>query len=189
MPPAGQFWPQAPQLAGSVVRSAQVPPQSVGAEAGQVQAPEMQLARVAHWLPHAPQLFTSLASSAHTVPQLTCVGSGQKQAPVVHTAPVGQSCPQVPQLFGSVCRSTHVLPHAFGGVPAVPQGWQTPETQTPAPHARPQAPQLFGSLDKSKHPLVVPQLTSVPVHRQAPPVHVAVEGQPLPQVPQLFMSF
>ena len=95
--PPPQLRPQAPQLAGSVMVSTQVPPlpppapQIVEAEVGHAeQVPLTQVWPPAHFRLQLPQAAGLLERSAHTVPQLTCPVA-HAQTPAVQVDPVGHA--------------------------------------------------------------------------------------------------
>lgn len=125
--------PQAPQLLGSEVRSAQLPlPQSVW--------PPGQLA-AAHWpfwqpgwftqtVPQAPQLLLSVLTSTQACPQ-TCWPFGQAavQTPFSHASSPAQALPQAPQLSAALPRLVQALS----------------QQTRPFEQALPQMPQLFES--------------------------------------------
>lgn len=106
--PAAQASPQAPQLFGSAVRSAQ-PPAQVTNPAGQTQTALVQVAPAMQEFPHPPQLAGSLFTSVQRLPQFTSP-RGQAHCPLMHVAPLGQECPQAPQLEISLVRSLHTPP-------------------------------------------------------------------------------
>jgi hypothetical protein len=62
--PAGQAWPQLPQLAALLVRLAQVPLHSISPVA-QPQCPPMQGVPAGHAVPQAPQLVGLVSRSTH----------------------------------------------------------------------------------------------------------------------------
>jgi hypothetical protein len=114
--PAGQLTPQAPQFAGSLVRSTQAPPQSVppvqpiGVHApltqasplahsesvlhteGPVHTPAEQIWPATQATPHAPQLAASLRRSMQVPPQsVPALQPCAAHLPPVHTCPAAQS--------------------------------------------------------------------------------------------------
>jgi len=129
--PEGQTLPHAPQLAGSLARDTQVPPQ-LTCPVGHAHWPATHVVPPAHALPHAPQFAPSLPMSTHApahdtrpVPQVVL------QIPALHTRPVPQAFPQVPQFCASLARDTHVPPHevSFPGQTHAP-----PLQNVPPPH-------------------------------------------------------
>jgi hypothetical protein len=118
--PVGHCFPHAPQLFGSLVRSAHAPwaLQSIW-PVGHTHWPDTHAPPVSHAVPHAPQLLGSLEISTQPLPGQVCLPAGQAHAvtagvPVVwHVAPCRQTLPQLPQLKLSVAKSTQA-----GGGPA-----------------------------------------------------------------------
>lgn len=105
--------PQAPQLAGSLARDTQVPPQLTWPE-GHAHCPLTHVVPPAQVLPHAPQFAPSLCVSMHApahetspVPQVVV------QVPALQTRPVPQALPQPPQFCASLASATQVPRHAI----------------------------------------------------------------------------
>jgi len=107
MKPSGHFFPQPPQLSGSVVSRTHSPPQStfpfelpasfpLGLQLPAVQAPSRQTSPFAHFTPHAPQLSRSATMLVHRSLQSTCPG-GQPHVPFKHSWLLGQTVPHAPQ--------------------------------------------------------------------------------------------
>jgi hypothetical protein len=136
--PVAQAFPQAPQFAGLVAVSTQVPPQSV-VPVGQPQAPPMQTLPPLQVVPQAPQLALSDLVSTHEPPQLVRVPAQlAPQVPTEQTWPAVQAVVHEPQWAGSAFTSTQV-----------PEQSRLPGSQTQAPFEQilppeqvvPQAPQ------------------------------------------------
>lgn len=107
----------------------------------------------------------------------------QLQVPLTQEEPEPQALPHVPQSA------------AFVGPLQVPSGHFVPDVQvdeqvavlsqtSPLAHAKQLVPQWSG-LDWTQVP---PQLTKPPVQTQVPAVHVLPLAQPLPHVPQFWLS-
>jgi hypothetical protein len=157
--PAGQTVPQAPQLAGSVWRSAHIPssastPQQVcpAEQFGQLRVPPQPSLTVPHW----PGL------------QLGC---GVQQLPAKQIWPGSQVLSQMPQFSGSVWRSVHSSPQQVrpGSQHSPAAAQQDPASQHVAPqqmsppgqHTEPQqvwvlgqhsAPQQLSPLEQHTEP-------------------------------------
>lgn len=129
--PAGQAWPQLPQLFRSTWRSAQnLPPPastppSAGATAVQVirfvaqfnaQCPIEHTCPAAHAVVQLPQCIRSVWTSAQMPPHAIS-GEGQSSAhmPPAHVWPVGHAWSHMPQLSRSVCTLMHESPHIMSG--------------------------------------------------------------------------
>jgi hypothetical protein len=192
---APQAFPQAPQLAGSLERSAQVPAQQA-LPAGQspllpqVQAPLTQLSPAAQTVPQLPH---ALFSGVQTPLQQTWPGTqfaslaqpdAQKLAPVAGL--VWQCWPATQQV---PAQQTWPAPQA---VPQLPQwlsvfsGVQTPPQQPwPVVQTVPQAPQLLGSLRMLTQTLLQQPKKLL---QQAPPQQRWLARQCRPHEPQWFAS-
>jgi hypothetical protein len=136
-----QTAPQAPQFCSSVMVSAQVPMQSVGAAAGQAQAPDAHSLPPVHARPQPLQCRASRAVSTHSgeepVHRVTVAGEvSQVQAPPLQV-PRPQARVQLPQNCLSVCRSTHFEPQRSGALAGQPQvpAWHVPPLAQGFPHA------------------------------------------------------
>jgi hypothetical protein len=116
---AVQVVPQAPQLAGSSLRSTHTPLQLV-VGAGHAQVPALHSKPCAHVLPQAPQLSSSVCVSTQLAPHcVRAVPQDETHAPLLHVSPAPQTLPHAPQLFGSL-----------------PVGTQTPlQSASPTGHA------------------------------------------------------
>lgn len=181
--------PHAPQFAGSLVTSTQVPPQSVIA-ASHTHAPAVQICPPVHATLQPPQLFTSDVVSMHEPVQST---SGavhiEPHMPRVHVSPgFGQAVPHMPQFAVSVSRSMQMPVQAV-----CPAGHVhvLAEQVCPPAHAIPHAPQLRSSLRVSMHPpahIICPagQVIAPPVH--APAEHICVALHIVVHAPQWFGS-
>ena len=97
--PVGHAVPHVAQLAMSVCRLWQVPPQFDSPT--EQHAPERHGSPAAHTWPQVPQLLMSFNRSRHAELQ-AFIPVGQLQTPFVQLAPVGHAWPQVPQLLTSV---------------------------------------------------------------------------------------
>ena len=120
--PAGQIFPQVPQLTGSSAVETQAPPQEVWPEAqALLHRPPVQTEPSAQEMPHRPQWRGSLARLAHWggEPQET-LPTGHPQVLLAHTMPPVQRMPQPPQLLASEVRSTQALPQFLSGAAQVP---------------------------------------------------------------------
>ena len=98
--PSAQAVAQAPQCAESLLRSAQVSPQTVKPKAEQPQAPFTQASAVGHACPQAPQLLAFFERSTQLPPHAV-KPAPQVQAPAAQIWSAAQACPQLPQLRGS----------------------------------------------------------------------------------------
>jgi hypothetical protein len=120
--PAGQIFPQVPQLLGSLAVETQAPPHEVWPEAQVLlHRPPVQTDPSAHEMPHRPQCRGSLVRFAHWggEPHET-LPTGQPQVLLAQTMPPVQRMPQPPQLFESEVRSTQALPQFLSGVAQLP---------------------------------------------------------------------
>jgi hypothetical protein len=139
--PPAQTWPQAPQLALSLLRFAQEPPASAppsalppsdvpplaaqrlcpaAQEAEHVahvaQTPPLHDVPAVHAVPQVPQFTLSVCVSAQNGPasalHMVCVAAHTEvHAPAVQAFPAGHTVPHFPQLVGSVPSVAHVVPH------------------------------------------------------------------------------
>jgi hypothetical protein len=102
-----QATPQAPQFVALVLRSAQIPAQSV-VPVGHAQLPFEQTRLPKQTCEQKPQLVLSVRRSTHAFPHFA---SPEPQLfwqfPVLHTCPFMQRLPHEPQLLGLHWRSTH----------------------------------------------------------------------------------
>ena len=160
--PAGQAAPQDPQFAGSIDVLTHVPPQTDGADVGQLQVPPEHVRPPVHVevaLVHAPQCVESVLVSMHLpVPQSTVPPLQTSwHVPATQVLPVVvQSLPQDPQFFESLLLSlqTAGVPHAMKPVPHEAVHDVTPAVvlhTSPAAHFLPQTPQLLMSDVMSRH--------------------------------------
>src|SRR4051812_41820647 len=150
-----QTWPlphavaQVPQCFASLVRSAQLPLQSVNPWLHMlptgVHWPATHGTPTPHTVPQAPQFFGSLFLSTQKLPHLVLPPPQvTEQTPAEQTWLALHVVPQAPQFLGSLLLSTQRLPHLVLPPPQVRA--HTPAEQTwPALHTVPQAPQLLGS--------------------------------------------
>jgi hypothetical protein len=162
-----QALPQAPQWAGSVIVSVQLPEHDVSEpQPVRVHEPARQLESV-HPLPQPLQLFTSVCRFTHAPLQLVSPG-GQAltQLPAVQVLPPPQLVVQVPQNCGSVCPLTQAWPPPWiaqsSGEPALHVSLHAPPAHFGVPVLDPdtgsaqtlvQLPQWFTSVCSSKQPL------------------------------------
>jgi hypothetical protein len=175
--PAGQLLPHIPQLALSVMVSAQeatpIAVQRVCPEghAGGWQTPIAQVSPAAQAVPQAPQLAVLVARSKHigagaVGAQSVCpVGHirGATQAPAVHDWPAGQALSQRPQWLLSVLVLTQPPPQSVWPVMQVIAGAHIPARHTSvAEHARSHIPQCSGLVCVSTQP--PPQTISPGLH-------------------------
>jgi hypothetical protein len=173
--------PQAPQLAGSLPVSVQVPPQLVwGSE--QAHTPFTQLVPARQALPQAPQWLFELGRCAQAPLQLVRPAAQvAAQEPLLHTLPSAQRWPQDPQLRGSLAGSTQASPQRTAPAAQTQllplQIWETPQ-------ALPQAPQFCSSEETLMHelPQVVKPVAQVAAQR--PRLQTWPAAQALPQLPQ-----
>lgn len=182
---AGQEIPQPPQFIGSVrvdshpVTQQASPAIQTSAHAAQLVAligvqvpPQQRSVPAEQLLPQLPQFASSFGT----------------QLPPQHRVPPVQTTPHAPQLLGSVIRSAQtglpvVLQQVCVPVQSGKQSSQAPspgawhmlaqQTGVVPPHCRVQLPHAFAELRVSTH---------------APPQHVVLVGQALPQALQLPLS-
>lgn len=177
--PAGQTFPQVPQLEWSLALSTQAELHTLS-PGRQAQAPEAHTWAAPQAVPHAPQsmgLVWKLGQALrHAVP-------AQVHAPLTQRSPARQLVPQAPQWWESAARSTQ-LPEQLTN-PGVQT--QAPEAQVAlAPQACPQAPQLPASLAGFTQAEL--QEISPAGHAHTPDTHDAPEGQAVVQLPQWLAS-
>jgi hypothetical protein len=193
--PAEQLWPsrqevaQAPQWAGSVLRSTQAPLHSVSPA---VQAcwhvPPLQVWPAAQAVPQAPQFLGSVEVLVQTaaVPEpQTCFGDAHTQAEAVQTSPAMQTFPHAPQLEALVDVSRQVPVAGSLGQSATGGALHTQEAawQVPSPQSWPQVPQFAVAVCLFTH--WMPQVSGWAAgHAQSPALQLAPAMQLVLQVPQ-----
>lgn len=171
-----QARPQAPQLAGSVVRSEHCPLHST-ALGPHEQVPEMQNWPPVHAFPHAPQFLLSVPNTLVHVPLQFFFPVGHWHDPLTQLVPPVHWTPHFPQLLLSLLVSVHVPEQA---------SWPVGQAQVPELQIAPLAEQAF---------VQEPQwLASLLVSTHAPPQFVLPPEQfnaqlPLEQTSLLAQAF
>jgi hypothetical protein len=187
--PSRQEVVQAPQWAGSVLRSTQAPLHSVS-PAAQVcwQVPPLQVWPAAQAVPHVPQFLGSVEVLVQTAavpePQI-CFGETHTQAEAAQTSPAMQTFPHAPQLEALVDVSTQVPVAGSLGQSATGDALHVQEAawQVPSPQSWPQVPQLAVLVCLFTH--AMPQVSGCAAgHPQTPALQLAPEMQEMAQVPQ-----
>jgi hypothetical protein len=183
-----------------------------------VHRPFTQLAPKEQTRPQKPQLLGSLFRSTQLLEQLVRPFAHpplmhspppeviMQQAPPLQVHPLGQTTPHAPQLLVSLLGLTQMVPalqqRSPPGQPVWLHGgpWQNPFTQLPPPgQTLPQVPQLPGSvlMSASQPSLTMPSQSAKPgkqeviwqlAERQPAVPSGTIDGQKLPQKPQLFGS-
>jgi hypothetical protein len=197
-PPMGHWWPQVPQLLGSVAVAVHVPGLPLGGHLisppGQAwQEPPAQAAPIGQRVPQTPQLLGSVIRSEHVpVPAQVVWPAGQAHCPEMHVAPTSHwwllpGVVQAPQLLGSLLVLVQPPEQAISLIG---------QTHTPVVQVAPigqrwlQAPQLALSVCSSTQVLTPPAMQGVsPAGQpQTPLVQVPPSAHLVPQALQLLGS-
>jgi hypothetical protein len=111
--PGSQTVPQAPQLAGSVMRSWQLPLHAISPFLQlTAQVPALHQSPGSQALPHAPQLARSVDRSRHTPAHaVSDTAQDVTHVPPTQAVPLRHTVPHAPQFVGSVANVTHTAPH------------------------------------------------------------------------------
>ena len=159
--PLAQDDPQAPQFWALVVKSTQLPEQSL-APSGQAHRPSEHTRFPPQEAWQKPQLALSVFRSTHfPLQRASPDGQAAAQAPSTQTWPPVQRLAHAPQFWASACRSTQETPPPGPGPPCcwhslnpLAQPQVPPEQICWPEHALPQPPQLRASESGFTHELL-----------------------------------
>jgi hypothetical protein len=199
-PPVHAF-PQAPQLALSVLLSLHTPLQFTCVPGHETeQTPALQTLPLAQLVPAvplptpqpavAPQCVRSVAGSTHTPPQFTCPpGHETEHTLALHTLPLAQVAPALPPVMPQPAVAPQWVRSVTGSTQTPPQFTCPPGHDTehaPELHTLPLAQLVPALPTPSPQPVVAPQcVRSLEGSTQTPPQLTCVPGHETEQRPEL----